>query len=50
MRKSPETSGVVAIVQAVMQSPRANPILVGVVIGTLTTAAILFGVALWIVK
>lgn len=46
--KSPETSGVVAIVKEVMQSTRANPILVGILIGTIITATIFFGVALWI--
>lgn len=52
--KSLETSGMVAIVQAVMQSSRANPMLVGVVIGTMITAvalaAVVVAVVLWILK
>lgn len=48
--KSSATNGVVAIVAEVVKSPRVNPLLIGILIGVLVTAVILFGTVVWILK
>lgn len=50
MSKSPATNSAVAIVKETLQSPRANPILVGALIGGTVMAVSLFTVAIWLLK
>ncbi len=53
MRKSKqaEPNGVVAILQALMPPgpQRGNPFWIGFAVGSITTAAVMFGVTLWVV-
>lgn len=48
MRKSPRTNGIAAVVKAILQSSRANPILVGITIGSLAATAVWVGVAVFV--